>query len=505
MKLFGHGSGSNGAEVSPPELNGATELPNGSDDLTSVELTKDERINAFLTRHGRFRALVDAVGVAYMVPDRRHEREALEFGRLLEEVYGRSVIHEITPADYSMARGHLEEVDSDGAQHNETVRWLIDEGIKRKASDIYIRVGKDTARLHMKTYGVRNHFQDMTSNDAMALVRTMYHNADGSAKFVAPEPCDCAFSMSGVRVRVNSMPDIRGISAVLRLRDPGATLRMDEIGYDPLQMEHLEEMRHAAGGLGVVCGETGSGKSTTLTAIMKDLDDTQMTIEVADPIEIEIDHITHVEIAHYVEDEAQRMRGTLGALVRQNPDWLFIGEIRDELTAAAAQNMAMQGKTVWTTLHTQSCSTAIPRMQHLGVDHDLLALPRFLNGIVNQNLLSVVCKHCGLDRHPDPTIGKSHHERFGGGIRFRNPDGCEHCIGGIAGQTVVAEVFPLCLEKDGRAHGFIRRNDMVALEKHMREVHGVRSKESHATSKIREGVVDPVLAEKVIGRIGTMS
>ena len=143
----------------------------------------------------------------------------------------------------------------------------------------------------------------------------------------------------------------------------------------------------APGGLILITGETNSGKSTTMAALMDSSSRNQRMIEIADPCEVEFDHCTHVELDHYRDDAGEAFKNILAATVRQNPDALVLGEIRDEITAQAAQNMAIQGKRVFSTLHTQSCVAAIPRLASFGVDHHLLSLREFIAGIVNQNLV----------------------------------------------------------------------------------------------------------------------
>ena len=230
---------------------------------------------------------------------------------------------------------------------------------------------------------------------------------------------------------------------------------------------------------------------------MRDAPRSQRMIEIADPVEVEFDHVTHIELDHYREDAEGLFRDIMAAIVRQNPDSLILGEIRDELTARAAMTMAIQGKRVFSTLHTQSCVAAIPRLASLGVDAHLLTLREFIAGIVNQNLVPVTCQACALDVHPDPQRHQRYRSLFGP-VKYINPAGCDACRGGVTGQTLVAEVYPLYLDRK-EAHRLIARNELFRLAQYMTKEHGVETKEEHARSKVAAGIVDPQAAEEIIG------
>ena len=297
----------------------------------------------------------------------------------------------------------------------------------------------------------------------------------------------------------NSVRDVVGNSVVCRLRDPSFVLPVERAGYSERQKEHIRAMSAAPGGLVLITGETNSGKSTTAAGLLESLPHTQKIIAIEDPVEVVFGHVTHVEINRYHEKAEQIFRKVLAATVRQNPDTLFLGEIRDRMSAEAAMDMAIQGKRVISTVHTQSCTAAIPRLALLGVQEDLLALREFIAGIVNQNLVPVVCSKCGLDRHPDRRLDDRYRRLFGDGCRHINPQGCPSCAGGVEGQTLVAEVYPLCLDRGGGAHRLIAEKDFVGLERHMHAKWGVVAKHDHAREKVSAGQVDPQECEAIIG------
>lgn len=401
----------------------------------------------------------------------------------------------------------------DEVEQNRLVTAVFDAAIAAKASDVYIDVDRkgDATRVRHRVYGRALEVDAYTAERGDQLCRSLWAQSE-SGQFDFSAPCDCAFDYrvpevpGGARtklyrVRANAVKDVLGNSVVCRIRDPGFVLPLAEAGYSERQMEHIRGVAASPGGLLLITGETNSGKSTTAASLMGSLPQTLKIIEIADPVEVVFPHITHIEVNRYHEDAEGVFRRTLAATVRQNPDVLVLGEIRDEMTAEAAMSMAIQGKRVLSTVHTQSCASAIPRLEQLGVEEHLLGLREFIAGIVNQNLVPLVCPECALERHPDGEREERYRELFGGAARHINPEGCDApgCAGGVVGQTLVAEVYPLCLDRTGEPHKRIARKDYVGLEAYMREEWGAVGKHEHARSKVEAGLVDPAECERIIG------
>lgn len=384
---------------------------------------------------------------------------------------------------------------------NETVQYLLDRAIKEKSSDVYLDIRDEAAELSFRIHGQVKKVQDMDAEKARNVARGLFNKAVNS-QWEEKSPCDTSFSHDYKgrlhRVRINSLPDTRGQSLSMRIRDPKFILPLENSGYSEHQVSLIQRICRAPGGLILITGETNSGKSTTLAGLMVNAPRGERMIEIADPVEVEMDHCTHVEIDRYVENSEELFRRVLAATVRQNPDTLVLGEIRDQETAAAAQNMAIQGKRVLSTLHTQSCTAAIPRLENLGVDRHLLKLREFIAGIVNQNLVPVICRECGLDAHPNLQEHQRYQRLFEGQCRFINPEGCEQCVSGVSGQTLVAEVFPLTLDRN-RAHQIIGDQELWRLDEYMVSEFSIETKQDHARSKVLKGIIDPDRTEAIIG------
>lgn len=390
---------------------------------------------------------------------------------------------------------------------NVTLDHVLGGAIAARASDFYIDILEpdDEAILSFRTYGIVREFERMSAEEGREIATGLFARA-GNDQWDSSTPTDTSFSHwhNGrlYRVRANSLPEVRGAALSCRIRDPQFVLPLDEAGYSPGQQGYITRMCRAPGGLILITGETNSGKSTTLASLMKDAPRGQRMIEIGDPVEVWFDGVTHCEIDHRKEDPEAFFASVLASTVRQNPDALVLAEIRDPRTAGAAQNMAIQGKRVFSTLHTQSCVAALPRLANLGIDAHLLTLREFIAGLVNQNLVPLVCPDCCRREPADPSLADRYRTLFGDNARYVNPDGCgpdnPKCVAGVIGQTLVAEVFPLGLD-DGHAHEMIGSNRLWELQEYMRKTFNIQTKQEHARDKVLSGLIDPELTEAIIG------
>ena len=479
--------------------------------LTEVrdsDMTAAPAIVRYLETHDRLQGLVTREGLVYLAPDHALRRVRKGLLDLVAAAIGAPTVIDITTLDYQRWRGaHQAKSGRERAaaklDANRTVRYVFERAIEARASDVYIDIGRTETVLSFRIFGFKREIERFGAEEGLNLARSLWSMSPGG-QFDAAQPCDCALTFDygghNYRIRGNCVKEIRGNAIVARIRDPAFILGLDECGYSGQQVSHIQRLCRAPGGLIVITGETNSGKSTTLAGLMAAEPAHQKMIEIADPVEVEFEHVTQIEINRYHEDAEALFRRILAALVRQNPDVLVLGEIRDALTAQAAMNMAIQGKRVYTTLHTQRCVSAIPRLANLGVDKELLAQPSFLAGIVNQNLVPVVCPHCALKAHPAPVLEGRYRQLFPQApLRFINANGCDQCSGGISGQTLVAEVYPLHLDRDGEGHRLIAAGDFVGLDQYMQKRWHILTKHQHAASKVTAGTLDAAATERIIG------
>ena len=485
------------SDASPVETKPVVDI-----DLRGDEACREPAVVASLASMQTLKAFVTQSGVVYHVPDPSRVRNLEQLLATVQQTVGHAMAREVSLVQFSKLRAQESRATRKTGINNPLAEMVLREAIERKASDVYVAIHHGEATINFRTHGIRYLHSAISENDAREMARSIFA-LSSTGEFIQDAPTDTAFDFLGFRVRANTMPDTRGNSVVLRLRDPEFYPPLSDLGYDLRQQRLFDDMQLGAGGLSVISGETNSGKSTTLTSIMAAMPVEEMIIEIADPIEIEFPHVVHMELNHYAEDAEDRFRAILGGLVRQNPDTLFIGEIRDAQSAAAAIDMSLQGKRVWGTVHSHSCLSTIARLEQLGIPSHLLGQPGFLSGVCNQSLVPLVCTRCSMDSIPNDEVTTTRlKNKYQSELRFHNPDGCTACVRGISGQTVVAEVLLFPRETNHPIHRFVREQNYGELSATLVEL-GMTTKSNHAIRKIREGLLDPLLTESIIGRIGT--
>ncbi|MCL2880807.1 MAG: GspE/PulE family protein [Treponema sp.] len=216
-------------------------------------------------------------------------------------------------------------------------------------------------------------------------------------------------------VRLSIIPTIWGESIVLRLLNRSdIPLNLDALGFSPHYSDYLKKTLAISSGLILVTGPTGSGKTTTLAAILKELNiKSTKIISIEDPVEYRIEGITQIQVH---EELQMTFDSLLRRIFRQDPDIIMVGEVRDAETAELAVRAALTGHLVFATLHTNNAMEAVYRLQNMGISCYMVAA--VLRMVIAQRLIRKVCPECGTD-------------------------GCEHCSHtGYAGRTVIAEFIP---------------------------------------------------------------
>ena len=423
----------------------------------------------------------------------------LNFERLVREMAG----SEVEAAPKIKKRSKL------GSRWVQISSALVEQAIEQKSSDLFIdlREAENITHISYKTFGItgRDTATDLSWDEGKRIVTAIWALED--KKEWAPNgTCDVTVSYIAddgrvFRLRGSSMEEDgrdgkTGHSISIRLRDTAEIIALSKAGYTEQQIEDIYLMADAPGGLSLFSGPTDSGKSSSLTSMIHHMPRNMRKIEIADPVEIYTDYATHVDISKM---DSEAFSDTLSALVRQNPDFLALGEIRDVETGKAATSMALQGKRVWSTIHCNSCGSVPSRLTQFGLSLNDIGFKDFFTGVINQNLVPVLCKHCALKEHPDKALNDKYLKIFASkNLRYQNESGCKKCRNGMKGQTLVAEVYPLVRSGD-LAYEYIRTSNWSALRLHMEDFIQIETKHQVAASRIREGTLDPHLTA---GRIG---
>lgn len=282
---------------------------------------------------------------------------------------------------------------------------LVKSAINNRASDIHFEPEETEMIIRLRIDGeLRELHERVTKEFSAQIVNYIKIQSDmdisekrlpqdGQSEFVYSEK-------EAVFARVSSVPTNFGEKLVLRLIKKGGSVRpLNALAPDRKTISFLKEMTRFRQGLFVVTGPTGSGKSTTLYSVLNEMNSIKKNIvSVEDPVELNIKGITQIEV-----DEASGLEFgiILKNLLRQDPDIIMVGEIRDEESAKIAFEAALTGHLVLTTLHTNSTLNVVPRLKDLGVDSTTIASG--LVGVLAQRLIPTICPHCKFTREITPT------------------------------------------------------------------------------------------------------
>ena len=337
-----------------------------------------------------------------------------------------------------------------GAEEAPVVKLLqtvFEEAMRARASDIHIEPQERSLRVRFRIDGVLQVQMEADSkiSSALALRLKLMSGLDISEKRL---PQDGRFAIKVrnimIDVRISTMPTQHGESVVMRLLNQNTGL----LGLDRLNMppRTLERLRHAVrrpSGMVLVTGPTGSGKTTTLYAALAELNTTEKKIiTVEDPVEYRLPGINQVQVHDKIDLSFERV---LRSALRQDPDIVLVGEMRDQTTAEIGMRAAITGHMVLSTLHTNDVISTPIRLLDMGVPRYMVALS--LQLILAQRLVRVICDNCSEVRTPTP----SEHEwlRFELGDTvdqrvYRHGRGCVHCGGtGYQGRTGVYEMLEM--------------------------------------------------------------
>jgi len=326
----------------------------------------------------------------------------------------------------------------------EFIRFIIRDAIEKKASDIHIEPYKDYAVIKLRIIGILTDLfnVDLDVFNALNSRLKLLAKLDISEK---KKPQDGNFSMeidgNQFDFRFSSLPTVWGESLVIRVLDKRNILKkIDNIGINPINLNMLKTALSKPNGIFLVTGPTGSGKTTTLYAFLNELiNGKTKIITVEDPVEYKLEGIQQVQVNPKVN---LTFAGALRSILRQDPDIIMIGEIRDAETLEIAIKAALTGHLVISTLHTNDAVSAITRMIDMGAEPFMIASA--LVGVEAQRLIKVNCSHCKHPYQPKKSLLVPLIERglITPSTTFYISDGCEKCnFTGYSGRKLITEVF----------------------------------------------------------------
>ena len=321
------------------------------------------------------------------------------------------------------------------------VRSLIVQAVNNRASDIHLQPKQGRAELRLRIDGVLHH-NDPPPLEMLAAINTrikILADLDIAEKRL-PQDGRFKINIAGheVDLRVSSFPTIYGESVVMRLLDTSAPLLgLPQLGMLDQDLNQFKKMLAKPYGLILVTGPTGSGKTTTLyTALNEIKSDAKNIITLEDPVEYRLPFIQQSQVnANIGFDFARGLR----SILRQDPDVIMVGEIRDRETAEIAIHAALTGHLVFSTLHTNDAAGAPVRMVKMGVEPFLITSS--IIGVIAQRLIRVICENCKTEYAGDPDqfhqLGLNLHDH-----KYFHGAGCDQCMNsGYKGRKGIYEVL----------------------------------------------------------------
>jgi len=364
----------------------------------------------------------------------------------------------------------IEELAHDAPAVN-LVNSLLIEAIRRDASDIHIESYDDRAAIRFRVDGVLCSGGTITADQFPAVASRIKVMANlNIMERRLPQDGRITVSLNGTRfdLRVSAVPVVHGESIVLRLfQRTGSLMSLDELGLDASQVARIRRFIAAPHGLFLATGPTGSGKTTTLTAIIAELrTEARKIITIEDPVEYLLDGVNQIATNEQI---GLSFDTVLRRVLRQDPDIIMIGEVRDSATAELAVRAALTGHLVLSTLHTSDALSAVLRLADMGIERYLLA--GTLRSVMAQRLVRRVCSACSRPRSPD-----TEHRKILSRCRIScdtelEPIGCPLCNGsGYSGRIALAELVPIDSELAEAVARGISLSELAAIVRR----HGVR-------------------------------
>lgn len=342
---------------------------------------------------------------------------------------------------------HLKDLASE-APVIRLVNQIIHRALDLSASDIHLEPFEDGLHLRYRVDGVLQEHPDTPAANLTAAIasRIKLLSHMNIAEQRLPQDGRIMTRVKGheLDLRVSTIPTVHGESIVMRVLDrESIQLSLPDMGFSPDTLSRYLKLLDRPHGVLLVTGPTGSGKTTTLYASLASLDSSKLKIiTVEDPVEYQLQGVNQIQVQSQIELTFAR---ALRSILRQDPDIIMIGEMRDTETAQIGVQSALTGHLVLSTLHTNTAAGAITRLEDMGVERYLITSS--VNGVLAQRLVRTLCKQCKAPYEMTPEVitqyGLQPFLEVGSNTIYR-ARGCSACMDtGYAGRTSIHELFPL--------------------------------------------------------------
>ena len=411
-------------------------------------------------------------------PGIANEQEILD---AIDRYYGQSERADSEPASATEGDEDLEHL-RDMASEAPVIRLvnaMIAQAVEKRASDIHMEPFEKEFRIRFRIDGVLVNQEPPPRELKSAIISRVKLTARlNIAERRLPQDGRIKVKTLGreVDLRVSTLPTLYGESVVMRLldRSAGDFYDLERLGFDAHMLSRMEYYTSLPHGIFLVTGPTGSGKSTTLYSALKRINQTdKKIITIEDPVEYQMDGINQIHVNPQI---GLTFASGLRHIVRQDPDVIMVGEIRDRETADIAIRSALTGHFVYSTLHTNDAPSAITRLTDMGVENYLITSS--VVAVLAQRLVRLICPECNS---PDGTAITPEGETIG---VFRGR-GCDRCFGtGYRGRVGIFEL----MELNDELRSSIMRNEDASKITALARRNGMQSLREDGWAKVRRGV-----------------
>ncbi|MEQ9207868.1 MAG: ATPase, T2SS/T4P/T4SS family [Phycisphaerales bacterium] len=407
-----------------------------------------------------------------------------------EDVDLSEILADVDVGDVEVSQAQQAEAVDLEAQAGESpviryVNYIIQNAVKEGASDIHIEPSEKKMKVRLRIDGVL--YESMNPPPSMSAAITsrlkIMADLDISERRVPQDGrIRCTVQGRKLDLRVSSLPTGYGEKIVMRILDTKSiNVQLEDLGFDEHSLQIWKNEIKQPHGIVLVTGPTGSGKTTTLYSSLRQIDNKKLNVStVEDPIEYHLDGITQTQTHAKID---MTFAKALKALLRQDPDVIMVGEIRDHETAHTAVQAALTGHLVLSTLHTNDAPSSVTRLVNIGLEPFLVGAA--LNGVLAQRLLRRLCTHCKAQESPSEDMAEFLEINGLPSNEMWVPQGCDKCRStGYSGRVGIYEMLAV----DDTLRDVIARNPNVSEFRRLCLERGMTSLRSDGINKATEGL-----------------
>jgi len=400
------------------------------------------------------------------------------------------ILADVDEADVEVSRSETAEAVDLEAKAGESpviryVNYIIQTAVKEGASDIHIEPGEKKLKIRFRIDGILFEMMNPPPSMSAAIVSRLKIMADldiSERRVPQDGRIRCTVQGRKLDLRVSTLPAGYGEKVVMRILDTKSiNVELEDLGFDEQTLAVWKTQIHQPHGIVLVTGPTGSGKTTTLYSSLRQLDKNKLNIStVEDPIEYHLEGITQTQTHEKI---GMTFAKALKALLRQDPDIIMLGEIRDHETAHIAVQAALTGHLVLSTLHTNDAPSSVTRLVNIGLEPFLVGAA--VNAVLAQRLLRRLCQHCRAKEKPSEEMAEFLELQGLPSGEMWGPQGCDKCRNtGYSGRVGAYELLAV----DDSLRDIIARNPNVSEFRRMCLERGMQSLRQDGINKAMEGL-----------------